>query len=136
VLCAGCYFFLENDFTNFCFISVLTVASGTGLYCFLFRFCECSWMQNTDIEICATWYFITGSCVWLIAATLLRLPVSATHSIVGATVGFALVAHGAKGIRWYKLGMISRCMLRLVLLFCQFSSYCLDEIWFSQWLVM
>lgn len=43
---------------------------------------------------------LSGSCVWLIAATLLRLPVSATHSIVGSTVGFALVAHGARGIQW------------------------------------
>ena len=44
-----------------------------------------------------------GSCVWLIAATALRLPVSGTHSIVGATIGFALVAHGFKGINFYKL---------------------------------
>jgi sodium-dependent phosphate transporter len=49
---------------------------------------------------------LSGSCVWLIAATLLRLPVSATHSIVGSTVGFALVAHGARGIHWSKLAMI------------------------------
>jgi sodium-dependent phosphate transporter len=48
-----------------------------------------------------------GSCVWLIAATLLRLPVSATHSIVGATVGFALVNHGNRGIQWAKVGLIS-----------------------------
>ena len=54
----------------------------------------------------------TGSCVWLIAATLLRLPVSATHSIVGSTVGFALVAHGARGIHWAKLGMIGKVTLR------------------------
>ena len=41
------------------------------------------------------------------AATLLRMPVSATHSIVGATVGFALVAMGTRGINWGKLAMIS-----------------------------
>ncbi|KAK2165770.1 hypothetical protein LSH36_45g02005 [Paralvinella palmiformis] len=49
---------------------------------------------------------LSGSCVWLLAATLLRLPVSATHSIVGATVGFALVNHGTQGIQWKKLGFI------------------------------
>lgn len=49
---------------------------------------------------------VSGSCVWLLLATFLRLPVSATHSIVGATLGFALVAHGSNGVRWSKLGMI------------------------------
>ncbi|CAH1774420.1 unnamed protein product [Owenia fusiformis] len=49
---------------------------------------------------------LTGSCVWLIAATVLRLPVSGTHSIVGATIGFALVAKGASGVNWARLGLI------------------------------
>lgn len=62
--------------------------------------------NNTSLLMVGNVAALAGSCVWLIAATLLRLPVSATHSIVGATVGFALVAHGAKGIRWDKLGMI------------------------------
>ena len=50
--------------------------------------------------------FFVGSCIWLITATILRLPVSATHSIVGATVGFALAFNGYKGINLFKLFFI------------------------------
>ncbi|XP_046357090.2 sodium-dependent phosphate transporter 1-A-like isoform X1 [Haliotis rufescens] len=49
---------------------------------------------------------LSGSCVMLIGATIASLPISATHSIVGATIGFSVVAHGARGIGWMKLGLI------------------------------
>ncbi|GFU04945.1 sodium-dependent phosphate transporter 1 [Nephila pilipes] len=47
-----------------------------------------------------------GSAVWNIVATFLKLPVSGTHSIIGAILGFTCVAKGFRGIRWKTLGFI------------------------------
>ena len=44
---------------------------------------------------------LTGCCIWLIVATVLNLPVSGTHSIVGATIGMAIVSK--KKIKWEKV---------------------------------
>ncbi|XP_053383029.1 sodium-dependent phosphate transporter 2-like isoform X2 [Mercenaria mercenaria] len=49
---------------------------------------------------------LSGSCIWMLIASFLKLPVSATHSIVGATLGFSLVAHGVSGVNWKQLGYI------------------------------
>ncbi|KAG8229674.1 hypothetical protein J437_LFUL010006, partial [Ladona fulva] len=42
----------------------------------------------------------------MIVATFLKLPISGTHSIVGATVGFTLVSKGTEGLDWRTLGTI------------------------------
>ncbi|XP_060712507.1 sodium-dependent phosphate transporter 1-like isoform X1 [Hemiscyllium ocellatum] len=44
-----------------------------------------------------------GSAVWQLLASFLKLPISGTHCIVGATVGFCLVAAGAEGVKWLEL---------------------------------
>ncbi|XP_065146538.1 sodium-dependent phosphate transporter 1-B [Paramisgurnus dabryanus] len=44
-----------------------------------------------------------GSAVWQLAASFLKLPISGTHCIVGATIGFSLVAKGQQGVHWMEL---------------------------------
>ncbi len=43
---------------------------------------------------------------WLLIASFLGWPVSTTHSIIGAIIGFALVAVGTEAIQWNKVGGI------------------------------
>ena len=53
-------------------------------------------------------FHFTGSCLWLFIATFFKMPVSGTHSIIGAIVGFSLVTKGSAGLQWNVLGMIGK----------------------------
>jgi len=44
--------------------------------------------------------------VWLQIATLFGLPVSTTHSIVGAVIGFVIVAKSGSAVDWNRVGSI------------------------------
>ena len=44
-----------------------------------------------------------GAASWQILASVLKMPVSGTHSIVGAVLGFALVALKGEGIYWWTI---------------------------------
>lgn len=44
--------------------------------------------------------------VWVLVATLTALPVSSTHSIVGAILGFGFLAGGPGVVNWLKMGGI------------------------------
>ncbi|OQV17496.1 Sodium-dependent phosphate transporter 1-A [Hypsibius exemplaris] len=46
---------------------------------------------------------LLGTAIWLLAATLLKVPVSGTHAIVGSTMGFSFVKHGPYGIHWLRI---------------------------------
>lgn len=45
--------------------------------------------------------------IWLLVATKYGLPVSTTHSIVGAIVGFAAVGISIEAVKWGKIGTIA-----------------------------
>lgn len=49
-----------------------------------------------------------GSAVWQLLASFLKLPISGTHCIVGATIGFTLVARGQEGVKWIELLRIGK----------------------------
>lgn len=49
---------------------------------------------------------LLAAAIWLQVATVLGLPVSTTHSIVGAVVGFGLIGAGVGAIKWGKVGLV------------------------------
>ena len=49
---------------------------------------------------------LLAAAMWLHIATSLGMPVSTTHSIVGAVAGFGVVAAGWSAVHWNKIGQI------------------------------
>ncbi|MFH1476895.1 MAG: inorganic phosphate transporter [Verrucomicrobiota bacterium] len=46
---------------------------------------------------------LVAASLWLNLATYFGQPVSTTHAIIGAVIGFGVVAHGLDSIQWFKL---------------------------------
>ncbi|MGV8294478.1 inorganic phosphate transporter, partial [Pseudomonas aeruginosa] len=54
--------------------------------------------------------------VWLFLATIKCWPVSTTHSIAGAIIGFAAVCFSVKAVHWGAIGpLVSSCVVTPVL---------------------
>jgi len=46
---------------------------------------------------------LLAASLWMHLATYYGQPVSTTHAIIGAVIGFGMVAHGPESIQWFKL---------------------------------
>lgn len=49
---------------------------------------------------------LASTGIWLCIATRFRLPVSTTHSVIGAIVGFGIAARGSSIVDWRQIGEI------------------------------
>jgi len=61
---------------------------------------------NPEILIYGMLGALFGAATWLFIASYRGWPVSTTHAIVGAVVGFAMVGIGVDAVNWGKIGQI------------------------------
>ena len=63
--------------------------------------------SNPEILVWGMLAALLAAAVWLLIASKLGWPVSTTHSIVGAIVGFGIVALSFEAVKWGKVGSIA-----------------------------
>lgn len=64
-------------------------------------------MNSPDLLVYGMLASLLAAGVWLLVASRAGWPVSTTHSIVGAIVGFAAVGVGVDAVNWSKVGSIA-----------------------------
>ena len=64
-------------------------------------------VNDPNMLVCGMLASLLAAAVWLSIASNKGWPVSTTHSIVGAIVGFAVVAIGTEAVYWNKVGSIA-----------------------------
>jgi len=50
---------------------------------------------------------LLAAAIWVTLSTWKEMPISTTHSVIGALVGFGLIAGGSSSINWIKLGEVA-----------------------------
>ncbi|MCP4746222.1 MAG: inorganic phosphate transporter [Desulfobacteraceae bacterium] len=63
-------------------------------------------LTDPDIALVGAFSALLAAALWVSFATWKSLPVSTTHSIVGAMIGFGIMAGGMDVINWGKLGAV------------------------------
>ncbi|MEN8803167.1 MAG: inorganic phosphate transporter [Thiogranum sp.] len=64
-------------------------------------------VNNPEILVFGMLAALLAAAIWLMIASTRGWPVSTTHSIVGAIVGFALVGIGVDAVEWGKISQIA-----------------------------
>ncbi len=64
-------------------------------------------VNNPEILVFGMLAALLAAAIWLMIASTRGWPVSTTHSIVGAIVGFAMVGIGVDAVEWGKIGQIA-----------------------------
>jgi PiT family inorganic phosphate transporter len=63
-------------------------------------------IDNPEILVYGMLASLLAAGIWLMVASIRGWPVSTTHSIIGALVGFGLVGIGQAAIQWNQVGLI------------------------------
>lgn len=63
--------------------------------------------SEPDVLICGMLASLLAAGTWLMVASHYGWPVSTTHSIIGAIIGFGIVAVGADAVYWGEVGSIA-----------------------------
>jgi PiT family inorganic phosphate transporter len=66
---------------------------------------------------------LIGSSLFVFISTLLNLPVSSTHSIVGGMIGIGIINSGMKGIRWMEVFKITISWIITPIISCLFTIF-------------
>ncbi len=68
-------------------------------------------VDNPELLVYGMLAALLAAAVWLMIASTRGWPVSTTHSIVGAIVGFAMVGLGMDAVNWGKIGTVAASWL-------------------------
>jgi len=58
------------------------------------------------IDVLGAFTTILAVCIWIMLCTWKGIPISTTHSIVGAVIGYGIVIFGVHGLEWGILSMV------------------------------
>ena len=64
-------------------------------------------VNNPEILVLGMLAALLAAAIWLMVASIRGWPVSTTHAIVGAVVGFAIAGIGFDAVSWTKIGQIA-----------------------------